>query len=72
MDAPAGHFAGLGHGFEEEPPVVIVAKDEFAPVSPRHHVIERAGVLDSNAPRHRALLSADQRRVKAFLLFFAP
>ena len=42
----------LDEKLEEEAAVVVITEDRDSVVAARHHVMERAGVLDSGLPRH--------------------
>jgi len=52
VDAPAGHLTGLSQSLKEETPVVGVAENGFPAIAARHDMVERARVLDADAPGH--------------------
>ena len=64
MHLPTGFFAGLAECPQEEAPVIVVQKDRFPPVAPRHHMIESAGILDANASSHAEDLYREWQAVK--------
>jgi hypothetical protein len=57
VDAPPGHFAGLGQGFEEKPPVIVIAVNGLTAIPPGHDVIKGAGDFDADASGHGSFLS---------------
>lgn len=52
MCLPAGFAAGLGEGFQEPHPILIVQKDGFAPVAPVHDVVNGPGILNAKFASH--------------------
>ena len=52
VNLPAGLGASLPQRRKEKFPVLIILEDGFPPVSAIHHVIYRAGILDSQLARH--------------------
>jgi hypothetical protein len=52
MYLPAGFGASLAQRGEEPLPILIIAENGFPPVAAAHHMINRAGILDSNLARH--------------------
>lgn len=58
MDPPTGHHAGLRQSGEEEPPVIIVMENRFAPVATRHQVVKCTGKLDPKTAWHGGSLES--------------
>jgi hypothetical protein len=52
MDLPAGLGAGLRHRLQKPHPVLVIAKDFLPAIPAVHHVVNRAGKLDSELARH--------------------
>ena len=64
MHLPTGLFAGLAERRQEEAPGIVVQKDRFPPVAPRHHMIESARVLDADASSHAENLCRQRPVIK--------
>ena len=54
MELPAGLVAGFAKGGEEGAPILIVAKDRFAPVAAIHDVVDGSGKLYAQRSWHRS------------------
>ena len=50
------HGARLAQRFEEQLRVLIAPENRFAPIPPRHDVIEGTEILNANAAWHRGVL----------------
>jgi hypothetical protein len=54
VDAPPGAAASFGQGGEPVAPVVLIPENRLPPIAPRHDVIERACILESDVASHEA------------------
>ena len=52
MDLPTGLFTGLGQGFEKSVAIPVVPENFVTAVAAIHDMVDRAGVLNSQFPRH--------------------
>jgi len=52
MNAPAGFLTRFGQGFEPALPILVVPEEVPPLIAPRHHVIDRAGILNTQRPGH--------------------
>src|SRR5438046_5634948 len=68
VNAPASHDARLAQRFEEQLPVLIAPENRFAPIPPRHDVIEGTGILNANAAWHTASLLRNPYALKIWCL----
>src|SRR5437899_6333159 len=52
IDAPSGFSARFGQGFEPALPILIVTDNGPPMIASGHHVIDRAGILNTQRPGH--------------------
>ena len=53
MDLPTSLLASVIQGAEEQLAVLVIKENQFAPVTMIHQVVDGAGKLNSQWPRHR-------------------
>src|SRR5579863_8196173 len=58
MRLPARLATGFSERFQKSPPINVILKNILPPVTPVHHMINRARVFDSQLPRHAQKLAA--------------
>jgi hypothetical protein len=61
MDLKAGLLAGFSKGFEEILTINIIVKDVFPSISTAHHVINGAGISNSDFPGHFVKINRARR-----------
>ena len=58
MDLPTGLGTSLRHRLQKPGPVLVIAEDLLPAVSAIHHVVKRAGELDSKFACHAPNVAA--------------
>ena len=52
LHLPAGFAASLAERFQKTPLILVVFENRFPSITPVHHMVDRARILDSKFSRH--------------------